>query len=115
MPKGQFRKATTTEIIKINDLLKKHLERCEAVDPEGNHLYRYAPDWSDLRIAKEVAADLPDAVTSRIRREMYGSLIGADKRDALHQRVDRIDNRLRRLEEWVTVTAEQLGISLPVN
>lgn len=113
MPKGTYRKASTTEIIKINDLMKKHLEKCEAVDPEGNHLYRYAPEWSDTRIGKEIAPDMPEATVSRVRREMYGNLIGADKRDALSQRVDRIDARLRRLDDIVAEIAQQLGISIP--
>lgn len=110
MPKGQYRKATTTEIIKINDLLKKHLTKCEAVDPEGNPLYKYAPDWSDIRVGKEISAEMPEATVGRIRREMYGNLIGVDKRDAMGQRVDRLDSRLHRVEEMIFEIASQLGV-----
>lgn len=113
MPRGHYRKATTVEIIKINDLLKKHLSPCEAVDPEGHPLFKYAVDWGDERVAKEIAPDITSNMVMHVRRDMYGQLIGNDKRDALAQRIDRIDARTRQLEEWIQYIASELAVKLP--
>lgn len=70
MTEKKIRKATTTEIIAINNLLRDHL----AKTPEGN--YSYLGDWSDAKIAAEVdpTGGLSASAIARVRLEVFGSI-----------------------------------------
>lgn len=62
------RHTTTKEITRILDLLKIH------VDQRSPNLCAYRGDWTDDKIAKEVAPDLNANHVARFRNDLYGAL-----------------------------------------
>ena len=66
MPK---RHMTRTEIIKANDLMKQHI-----VPSERAGFVKYQGDWSDAKIASEIAPDIQAHAIGNLRQELFGKL-----------------------------------------
>ncbi len=102
-----FRKATTKEIILVSEYLKQHLLPSGNKDADGKTIYRFADGWSDERIANEVAHKFPTNTVLRIRREIYGNIIGAVK----DKPTLTTEQRLHCLEAKVDLLFTRLGIN----
>lgn len=93
------RKASTTEVVRISQLLAMHLTST------GDGFYAYEDGWSDSKIIEEVAGDLSAAVAARIRRELYGDL----RRTATTP--PNLEIRVAKLEESFAKLAKALGFT----
>lgn len=95
------RKATTTEIVKIHELLGRHL----AGLPDGT--VEYEDGMSDAGIAKLTANDLPVSAVSRVRVEMFGHLKKA-KRETNEERLARLEEHTITMSKQISELAEML-------
>lgn len=112
-PNKRIRKATTTEIIQINDLIKRHLTIHDGVDTVSQKRFvSYVDDWSDKKIAAIIGKDLSHHAVSRVRMEMYGVLRGDDGGSKTETRLARVENRMTFLEGALARIAKELGVDI---
>lgn len=108
-----IRKASTVEVIAIHDLLKKHIVMLDAVDRNDQRLVRYIEGFDDAKVASMVADDLPSSIVGRVRREMFGSIIGAAEKthncEKFESRLSRLEDRVALIREAIKTLAEKLG------
>lgn len=57
------------EVVKINELLKAHLVPSERVG-----FFKYQDEWSDAKIAAEIASDIQATSIGNLRTELFGKL-----------------------------------------
>ena len=62
-----MQKASRTQIIRINDILRQHVKKCEGTD-----LYEYEEGFSDEKISEIVGCTR--ASVALLRREVFGQL-----------------------------------------
>ena len=99
--------ATFTEKLEIKALLDERLHPVE-----GTNLFRYEDGWNDDIVAKTVRLALSDTIAAKIRNECFGKLHNYGKKPGkpstgLKARVAQLEERLQRLADFTTTTAEE--------
>lgn len=85
-----MKKATSLQIIAINDLLKEHLEK------NGEYV-NYKPGWNDVKIAAAVSDEITRSSVERLRHQLYGNLKKAPipkGRYALQERLETLESQM---------------------
>lgn len=104
MPRNATRKATTTEIVRIHELLKENLQVMDPATEDHAALVRYKHGLTDESLAKLVSNTLPWTSVQRIRQELFGDLVrggGRTSQSANDQRVAELSKEIAALSDEV--------------
>ncbi len=94
---------TNAEMFRVNDLLKVHCLPTGESTPDGAKVHKYEEGWSDNRVATEISTDFPETTVSRVRREVYGPLIGSsEKKEEKKNRITALEAKVTELETRVS-------------
>lgn len=99
--------ASTTETIKIHELLKEHLS------PNGDGTFSYKGTWDDESIAKAVNPKFTHHHAGRVRNELFGNIYknrspGVEQA-ALKQRITALEKALLDLKDKHNALALAVG------
>ena len=100
-PADKRRKASTPEVIRINNLLQEHGGMADG-------FFGYHPGWDDARIVREVHEELSPATAARIRREMYGNFRSGTK-GAHSDEIEGLRASLRALQTELQTTNRDIA------